>query len=137
MWKQNELASSISHLCFWGRADWGIVQAPRSRHTRRELFSPMLRWRSAWQTQKHPRRGGAQRRWEDGHCAHFRVVGTWGSVFSFQGPERWLHFFFFSVTLKYTSKGKIHSSSPVCLFCSLVISQRALLLLYDFSSLIP
>lgn len=45
--------------------------------------------------------------------------------------------FVFSIILKHISKGKIHSGSPVCLFCSLVISQRALLLLYDFSSLLP
>lgn len=93
--------------------------------------------------QKHP--GEKVLKW-DGKPAIVQISELWaldlvgggGQSLVFRDFERWLHFCFcFSITLKHTSKKKIHYGSPVGLFCSLVISLRTLLLLHDFSSLIP
>lgn len=64
-----------------------------------------------------------------------QLQGKPATVQSSEPWLRWLSLWFsgsgelvpvFPITLKHTSKGKIHSGSPIYLFSSLVTSQRAL-----------
>lgn len=141
VWKLKEPAISVSPSRWPGRirprgCPGGAQQQVHSTAFLSEGFwgGPPGRHRGAQEGRMH------KTKWQAGHCANFRAVGFWRSVFfSFQCLERDGSIFvwcFFQLHWQ-TSKGKIHSGSPVCLCCSPVTSQRASLILYDFSSLIP